>query len=381
MGHARTARLALLEHLRHAAVRLADVPGERLPAVADQEAALIAVGNCIGSLRNLGSWEWTKFVERESRLERILRGDPAGIYPRMDSGSRDAYRQVVERLARRSPLTVEEVARRAVQHAQQASEGTENLAGHVGYYLVDAGRTTLEESIGYRRPWKEALCRLAARAPLAWYLGGVAVVEVVALTAVAALLWRLGAIGGGLASGLLLALLAAIATQFSLQMVNRFCTWIVPPRPLVRMDFSHGIPPQCRTLVAIPAMLGSRRGIAELARGLQLQLPRQTATNLRFALVTDFLDAPRRQCHRTAGCSARQSGQSRRLNDLVAEREHGTLPVPPTRRWNPQEGVWMGRKRKRGKLAELEPALRSGRRGDFRVTPTRPVSNWRRSAT
>ena len=125
--------------------------------MADQEAALIAVGNCIGSLRNLGSWEWTKFVERESRLERILRGDPAGIYPRMDSGSRDAYRQVVERLARRSPLTVEEVARRAVQHAQQASEGTENLAGHVGYYLVDAGRTTLEESIGYRRPWKEAL--------------------------------------------------------------------------------------------------------------------------------------------------------------------------------------------------------------------------------
>ena len=44
---------------------------------------------------------------------------------------------------------------------------------HVGYYLVDRGRATLEASIGYRPTWYAVLGRFAGRAPLASYLGAI----------------------------------------------------------------------------------------------------------------------------------------------------------------------------------------------------------------
>ena len=46
----------------------------------------------------------------------------------------------------------------------------------MGYYLVDEGRTTLEQDVGYRRTWRDVVASLAVRAPLGCYLGGVAVV-------------------------------------------------------------------------------------------------------------------------------------------------------------------------------------------------------------
>jgi len=48
------------------------------------------------------------------RVEQILREDPAGIYPGMDSATRDHYRRTVETIARRSPL------RRAKWHARRS---------------------------------------------------------------------------------------------------------------------------------------------------------------------------------------------------------------------------------------------------------------------
>src|SRR5688572_21937237 len=78
---------------------------------AQQQAAdQVSIGNSIGSLRALSSIEWRDFVEDMSLVEQALRMDPAGVYPRMDFGSRDRYRHAVEALARRSERSEPEVA-------------------------------------------------------------------------------------------------------------------------------------------------------------------------------------------------------------------------------------------------------------------------------
>ena len=41
--------------------------------------------------------------------------------------------------------------------------------------------------------------------------------------------------------------------------VNWCCTLLVPPRPIMRLDFSNGIPAEYRTLVVIPTLLTSLR--------------------------------------------------------------------------------------------------------------------------
>src|SRR5262249_61235842 len=46
-------------------------------------------------------------------------------------------------------------------------------SGHVGYYLIDQGRSTLEDRAGMRSSLWMMLCRLGGRKPLLAYLSGV----------------------------------------------------------------------------------------------------------------------------------------------------------------------------------------------------------------
>ena len=68
-----------------------------------QAADQVSIGNSIGSLRFLGAMDWRDFVETMSGVERILRTDPAGVYPLMDFATRDLYRHVVEEIAKQGP--------------------------------------------------------------------------------------------------------------------------------------------------------------------------------------------------------------------------------------------------------------------------------------
>jgi cyclic beta-1,2-glucan synthetase len=57
------------------------------------------VANCFTSLRAIAVYNWRDFFEHVSRVEQILRGDPADVYAGMDRATRDRYRKVIEKLA------------------------------------------------------------------------------------------------------------------------------------------------------------------------------------------------------------------------------------------------------------------------------------------
>src|SRR6185369_12418424 len=59
----------------------------------------VATGNAITSLRFCSSLDWNRYFERVSLVEQVLKRDPAGVYAKMDFGSRDRYRHAVEELA------------------------------------------------------------------------------------------------------------------------------------------------------------------------------------------------------------------------------------------------------------------------------------------
>ena len=57
------------------------------------------------------------------------------------------------------------------------------------------------------------------------------------------------------------------------------------------MDFSAGIPPECRTLVVVPSMLSSPDNVEELVEELEVRFLANRDENVHFALLTDFRDA------------------------------------------------------------------------------------------
>src|SRR5438270_4377622 len=101
----------------------------------------VSVSHSISSLRLLSAIDWKEFVETLSLVEQTLRGEPADVYGNMDFATRDRYRHVVEILARHSALSEIEVARKAVELAQESAQqkGREDRTAHVGFYLIDKG--------------------------------------------------------------------------------------------------------------------------------------------------------------------------------------------------------------------------------------------------
>jgi hypothetical protein len=180
----------------------------------------VSIGNSIGSLRFLGAAEWRDFVEEMSVVEHALRADPAGVYPAMDFATRDYYRHAVEQIARRSKLSEEDVARKAVNLAglpatDRVDSSNGDAAGaqraaHVGHYLVDSGRRSLERAVGVGPSFAALLRRAGAAFPLAAYLGSIGLITA-AVTAL--ILWQCKRLG--LSPWLLAVLGVPLATAVS----------------------------------------------------------------------------------------------------------------------------------------------------------------------
>ena len=82
------------------------------------------------------------------------------------------------------------------------------------------------------------------------------------------------------------------ASQLAVALMNWLSTLLVKPRLLPRLDFSAGIPPDCRTMVVVPTMLTSVAGVDRLIETLEIHHLANRDAHLHFALLTDFRDAP-----------------------------------------------------------------------------------------
>ncbi len=350
----------------------------------NQAADQVSIGNSIGSLRFLGATEWQKFVESTSVVEQVLLTDPAGVYSTLDFATRDRYRHALEQVARQSPLSEREVAQFAVNLARrnETSAGSSPAKNsfrrtHVGYFLIDDGLPILEREARMRRTVRQVVRRALSRIPLLSYLSAILLLTAVVTWMVVLHEMKLGASAW---SVVIAGTLAAVSvSQLAIAIVQWATTVLVGPRVLPRLDFLHGIPDEHRTIVAVPTMLTDLHEIDDLLNALEIRYLANSDNNLSFALLTDFCDAPQGKMpeddalltHVVNGIkslNAKYAGPAetadseeeidRPWRGPAGEHRGRFLLLHRNRRWNEQEGNWMGWERKRGKLEELNAALR-----------------------
>ena len=343
-----------------------------------QASSQVSISNSIASLRFLGAMDWQEFVETMSLVERALREDPDGVYGRMDFATRDRYRHVIEKIAKKCRLSEREVAERAIHLAHQGTASTlgvlghrgsdrsDNRTAHVGFYLIDKGLPQLEQAAEMRASHAftfEALRRSGRQLPLLPYLGAIMLITLLIAGSLLAQAhgnraadWELALIG-------ILSLLSA--SQLAVALTNWSATLLVTPHPLPRMDFSEGIPPESRTLVIIPTMLTSATAIEDLVEALEVRFLANRDENLHFGLLTDFRDAHQENLREDDSLLRLAGDRIAALNEKYGNRQVGNandifFHFHRPRRWNAQERIWMGYERKRGKLADLNSLLRGG---------------------
>jgi cyclic beta-1,2-glucan synthetase len=143
---------------------------------------------------------------------------------------------------------------------------------------------------------------------------------------------------------LLLAVPALVcASHLGLGLANWLATQLLSPQSLPRMDFEQGIPPEHRTLVAVPTMLTSAAGIERLLDGLEVRYLSNRDPCLHFALLTDFVDAASETLPGDAELVRLAREGVERLNAKYADvRTDIFYLFHRPRRWNAQEGCLDG---------------------------------------
>jgi cyclic beta-1,2-glucan glucanotransferase len=320
----------------------------------------------IAGLRALDLVSWREIREQIGKVECILREDPGGAYARMDSESRDLYLQVVHQLGRFSGTEESEIARRAIGLAHSARNEwstdprVRDRRSHVGYYLVDEGRSLLESQIHYRPPISERVRGAILAWPEVYYFVGI---ELLAFAIIAFLL-----IGARSPVSLIaaLTLLSLPAAEAAWGAMNQLPASLLPPRVLPKLDFSEGIPRDYATMVVVPTLLLNEAYTRRMVTDLEIRFLANRDPNLYFALLTD---APDSRCRfdQSDELVSLCSNLIQALNGKYASQGDSVFFLfHRFRTFNPSEGSWMGWERKRGKLLDLNDLLR-GEKDSFPV--------------
>ena len=158
-------------------------------------------------------------------------------------------------------------------------------------------------------------------------------------------------------SGILLVAILALgpASDLAIALVNRSVTYVLGPRPLPRLDLDDGVPSRLRTIVVVPTLLTGEADVEAQVGRLEVHYLGNRQGDLRFALLSDWLDAPTEHVPGDDELLGTAAAAIDRLNE-----RHGPAPGSGARfllfhrkrTWNEAQGCWMGWERKRGRSEE-----------------------------
>jgi cyclic beta-1,2-glucan synthetase len=332
---------------------------------AGQVAANITVRNLITSMRAIGAFDWRTFFEEVSLVDATLR-QHAGFVA-MDFKTRDRYRHAIEDLSRGSSYSEIDVAAAVIAKTQLVQTGAveQAVAGDStrqdpGFYLIAAGRETLESELGYRSGARERCIRACRARAAPVYLGAISLLTLAlaALPVIASI--EADATWAGL---LLLGLLSLLpASDVAIALTHRVITKVFGPRTLPRLALRDGIPASLRTFVVMPTLLGNTKEITEHLERLETHYLSNRDGDVHFALLTDWPDADTETLAGDGELLAAATTGIQALNARYgpADAAGGArfFQLHRARIWNQSERKWMGWERKRGKLHEFNRLLR-----------------------
>ena len=362
-------RLACLELLVTGFGRLfPDVPppfevgpdAARSAAVDDTE----CVSRAIANLAVISTIPWKDFFDRTSRVEAILRRDPARVYAHMDFDTRDRYRHAIEQLSHHGGLPEWDIAERLLE---QCRANDEVEADHVGYWLIGDGRPAFEDAIDVRPLALESIGRRLLRYPAALYASALFLAGFISFVVPAFYLALVEATAMGWLLGIALTTLPA--TILSVTFVNWVATLLVSPQVLPKLDFEKGIADDCRTAVVMPVLVAHPADVAALVQRLESHYLGNPDPRLQFVLLSDHADADSARLPGDAAVEAALENAVQRLNDSYGSAGSGPFHMlHRPRLYNPAQSVWMGWERKRGKLEQFNAYILRGDLSPFSLT-------------
>ena len=340
-----------------------------------QSSTNVTVRNVITSMRLISTVNWAEFFETVSPVDAVLRKD--SDFAQMDFTTRDLYRRAIEEIARGSRSDESEIASRALAASKRAAQRPRSDPAAArerepGYYLIGGGRERLEREMGHRAPLRDRIFRLQVRLGVMGYVGMIAVATAIVLAV------SLLAVAGVGASEKMLIALAFVgfvpASDIGVAIVNRIITEQVGAMRLPAMDLRDGVPDDLRSIIVVPTLLTDVADIREQIERLEVHHLSNPDANFTFALLSDWADSPTEHAAGDGELLEEATAGIAKLNERYAPQGNSArfFLLHRHRVWNASEERWIGWERKRGKLHELNRALRGATDTNFMAIEGQP---------
>ncbi len=322
----------------------------------EQAKLQMSIGNAISSLRFVIALNFEDLFEELSYVERILRQDPSGFYPKQDFETRSYYRKKIMQISKKYNLSETFVAKTALECCENEKDTIKHK--HIGYYLIDSGIEELLNKLGIHNK--------ITKIGLTSYL-----LPIFSLSMLIAILYSKFAYNNSpiylenlyLIISILITL--PIALNLSINIVNRYILNNVEASFLPKLDFTEGVPDECKTVVIVPTLIPNVKRVKELINNLEITYVSNNSDNIYFVLLGDLKDSENEVEETDKEIIDTAIKLINNLNEKYKDNKF--IFLCRKRVFNSSQNRYMGYERKRGAICEFNRLIRGFNDTTFNV--------------
>ena len=311
----------------------------------------VTIGNSITSIKKIQRINFLEIFEKVNGVEELLKKDPSNVYSKMDSKSKEYYRNKIKEISRKTKISEIYITRKLLDLANKSSieENKEEKKNHIGYYLIDEGILELYKELKYKPK-----INISTKAKTKIYIISIILLSIIISFFMATKL----NVKNIYVSMISFILFFIPATEIVNQVISYILSKTVKPKLIPKIDFLNGIDEENSTMVVIPTIVKSKEKVQELMGKLEVFYLANKSENLYFCLLGDCSESENKEEEFDKEVIEEGKKQVEILNTKYPNEKIPIFNFIYRKRiWNEKEESYLGWERKRGMLSQFNEYL------------------------
>ena len=319
----------------------------------DIAAKKISMGNCITSINALNRLNYVEIFNSLNGVEDVLKQDPSNVYSKMDYKSKEYYRAVIEKIAKKTKISELYIAQKCIELAQNGYErmGENSKQSHVGFYLISDGYQSLMNKLLNKKADVQKKRRFSLK-----FITSVSIISIIMSCLIG---WNLNVHNNNFIVSFFTFLFLIVPIKSIIIKVIQYVSGkVVKPKLIPKLDFYNGIPEEYSTMVVIPTIVKSKEKVEEIMKKLEVYYMANKSENIYFALLGDCSSEKQEHTDFDDIVSSAGIEQCKKLNEKYHDEKFPKFNfIYRKRTWSDSENCYLGWERKRGLLNQFNEYL------------------------
>ena len=309
----------------------------------------VTIGNSITSIKKIQRINFLEIFENVNGVEELLKKDPSNVYSKMDSKSKEYYRNKIKEISKKTKISEIYITRKILDLANKNENNKEEKKSHIGYYLIDEGILELYKELKYKPK-----INIKTKAKTKIYI-----ISIILFSIIISFFMSVNLNIKNIIFYIIAFTLFFIpATEIVNQVISYILSKTVKPKIIPKLDFLNGIDEENSTMVVIPTIVKSKEKVQELMGKLEVFYLANKSENLYFCLLGDCSESKNEEEDFDKEVIEEGKKQVEILNEKYPNNKIPIFNFIYRKRiFNEKEESYLGWERKRGMLSQFNEYL------------------------